>query len=357
MRWETVGSSHYPLLKGRGDNLDRPQLHSTRLPFPLPSPNRNNLAGVLFASPWIVGLVLLLLYPFVASLYWSFCQFDLINPPEPVGLTNYREIGNELATAEGFGQALLNTVYYSVISVPLSIVLGIGLAVMLSWPIRGQAIYRTVFFLPAMVPIVATSILWMWLLDADQGIVNNLLVAIGLEPQGWFTQQRSAISGEGLQVFGSWLGGQGPLKMFGAKDALILVSLWGVGNFMIIYLAAIGDVPRSLYEAAEIDGASRWHRFRHITLPMLTPVIFFNLVMGLIRSVQTFTEVYIFSEGTGQPGGSLNLVSLHLFLSAFSDLRMGYASALAWVMFVILVVATILLFRSSKNWVHYRTIG
>ncbi len=317
--------------------------------------NKSTWAGIFFASPWLVGFVLLLLYPFAASLYWSFCQFDLINPPQIVGMENYQTLTNELTSGDGAGQALLNTVYYAAISVPLSIFIGIGLALMLSWPIRGQAIYRTIFFLPAMVPIVASSILWLWLLDPQDGMVNYLLSWIGIDAQNWLTQSRSAVSGEGVTTIWNWFQGKGGLKLMGSKDALILVSLWSVGNFMVIYLAAIGDIPKSLYEAAEIDGAGRWSRFVNITLPMLSPVIFFNLVMGLIRSVQTFTSIYIFSEGTGAPAGSLNLFSLHLFLSAFSDLRMGYASALAWVMFVGLVVATILLFRTSKHWVHYRT--
>lgn len=315
----------------------------------------NTLAGTIFASPWLVGAVLMLLYPFAASLYWSLCQFDLINPPIFNRGEHYTDLANELATARGFGNAILNTIYYAAISVPLSIVLGVLLAVMLSWPIRGQAVYRTIFFLPAMVPVVATSILWLWLLDPQDGMINYLLSWIGLDSQNWLTQSRSAVSLESKDVVANWLAGKGDLKLFGSKDALILVSLWGVGNFMIIYLAAIGDIPKSLYEAAQIDGAGPLRRLWNITIPMLSPVIFFNLVMGIIRCVQTFTSVYVFSEGTGQPGESLNMFSLHLFLSAFSDLRMGYASAMAWIMFVLLVVVTMILFRSSRHWVHYRT--
>lgn len=323
-----------------------------------------NTAGILFASPWLIGFLLLIAYPFIASLYWSLCRFDLINPPELVGSDNYERLGAEVALQQGFGLALQNTLYYSLLSVPLSIVLGILLAVMLSWKIRGQAIYRTIFFLPAVIPVVASSILWIWLLDPQDGLVNYLISLdfidkrlgfdIGLDKQNWLTQSRSAVSAEGVSTIGSWLRGEGPLLLFGAKDALILMSLWGVGNTMIIFLAAIGDVPKTLYEAATIDGAGPVRRFLHITLPMLSPVIFFNLVMGLIRSIQTFTSIYILSEGSGQPGQSLLVFSLHLFLSAFSDLEMGYASAMAWVMFVLLVMSTVLLFRSSKYWVHYR---
>jgi len=315
---------------------------------------RHSLAGVLFAWPWLIGFLLFIVYPFAASAYWSFCQFDLIRPARPVGSANYHQLTREIIAGDGFGLALQNTVYLTALSVPLSIALGIGLAVMLSLPIRGQPIYRTIFYLPAMVPVVASSILWLWLLDPQDGLVNYGLSWFGLEPQNWLTQARSAISIEGGQTVTGWLAGENRLKLFGSKDALILISLWSVGNFMVIYLAAIGDIPPTLYEAAKLDGAGPWKRFRHVTLPLLSPVIFFNLVMGIIRSVQTFTEVYILSEGTGAPGNSLQTFSLHLFLSAFSDLRMGYASAAAWVMFGVLLVTTLLIFRSARYWVYYR---
>jgi multiple sugar transport system permease protein len=211
-----------------------------------------------------------------------------------------------------------------------------------------------VFYLPAVVPVVATSILWMWLLDPADGMVNYVLGSVGVDSQNWLTQSRAAVSVDGWQTIRGWLAGDNALALMGALDALVLMSVWTVGNSMIIFLAAVGDVPQSLYEAARIDGAGWWGRFRHITVPMLSPVILFNLVMGLIRSVQTFTPVYILSEGTGQPGQSLLLFSLHLFLSAFSDLEMGYASAMAWIVFVILVVCTVALFRTSRHWVFYR---
>ncbi len=317
------------------------------------SEKRNSIAGLLFCSPWILGFFLLFLWPFAASLYWSLCRFDLINPPEFIGLENYETLINEISNGRGFGTALANTSYYCLISVPLSILLGIGLAVLLNLKVRGQAVYRTLVFLPSVIPIVAASVLWVWLLDPTDGMVNYLLSWIGLGEQNWLSQARSAASTETLTAVSSWTSGQ-PLRLFGSKDALILMSLWGVGNFMVIYLAALNDVPHALYEAAEIDGASHFRRFLHVTLPMLSPVIFFNLVIGLIRGVQTFTSVYIFSEGTGSPGDSLMMVSLQLFLSAFEDLRMGYASAIAWVVFVVVLVLTGVLFRTSKYWVHYR---
>jgi len=311
------------------------------------------MAGVLFCSPWIVGFVFLFAWPFLASLYWSLCRFDLINPAQFVGLENYQRLMGELGTSRGFGLAIRNTVYYSLLSVPLSIVTGVLLAVLLSARVKGQAFFRTAVFLPSVIPVVAASVLWVWLLDPSDGMVNYLLSWVGVGPQNWLTQSRSAITSEGLGAMVAWRDGQ-PLRLFGSKDALVLMTVWGVGNFVVIYLAAISDIPQALYEAAEIDGAGAVRKFFMITLPMLSPVIFFNLVMGLIRSVQTFTSVYILSEGTGEPGGSLMMLSLQLFLSAFADFEMGYASAIAWVLFVGLLLITVFLFRTSRHWVHYR---
>ena len=310
--------------------------------------------GWLFCSPWLLGFGLLFLWPFLASLYWSFCHFDLINPPEFVGTENYRRIISEVGTDRGFGLALTNTLYYSLLSVPLSVVVGVSLASLLSVRVRGQSIFRTLVFLPSIIPVVAASVLWLWLLDPESGFINYLLSWFGLESQNWLNQSRSAISADGMAVVTDWFSGE-PLKLLGSKDALILMTIWGVGNFVVIYLAAMGDIPDALYEAAAIDGAGPLERFWHVTIPMLSPVIFFNLVMGLIRSVQTFASIYVLSEGTGEPGGSMTMISLQLFLSAFADLEMGYASAMAWVLFVLLLIATIVLFRTSRSWVHYRT--
>ncbi len=305
---------------------------------------RRNMTGWLFVSPWALGFCLLFLYPFLASLYWSFCEYDLLSDPQWVGTKHYQRVAREIATGEGFGLAIWNTVYYAGLSVPLSIALGIALATMLSWKVRGQAIYRTVIFLPSIVPIVATSILWIWMLDPEQGMVNRALSWMGLPGPGWMNDYREA-----AWLPGWWNGDGG----FGSKDALILMALWGGGNFMIIYMAAIADIPHQLYEAAELDGANRLRRWWHVTLPLLTPVILFNLIMGLIQAVQTFTQVYIVSEGTGAPEQSTLVLSLHLFLSAFQDLSMGYASAVAWITFVILLVATAFLFGTARRWVRY----
>jgi multiple sugar transport system permease protein len=307
------------------------------------SHHRNTLVGLAFISPWLLGFVLLVAWPFAASLYWSFTRYDLLSEPQWVGTENYQRLYSELRTGGRFGQALWNTTYYALLAVPLSIALGVTLATLLSQRIQGRGLFRTLFYLPSALPTVAMAILWMWLLDPNSGWVNHALHNLGVPRESlplWLTSPREA----------AWLP---QLLDFGSKDALVLMSLWGVGNFVLIYSAALGEIPQALYEAAELDGAGPLRRFRHVTLPLLTPVIFFNLVMGLIQSVQAFTQVYLVSEGTGKPADSTLMLSLHLFLSAFGDLDLGYASAMAWLLFLLLTTATWLLFRTSRRWVHY----
>ena len=300
--------------------------------------------GLLFVSPWLVGFAALTLYPFVASLYWSFCRYDLLSPPEWVGVDHYRRLLRELATGTEFGQALWNTLYYALLVVPGSVVLGILLAVLLNLRVRGEAVYRTLCFVPSIVPTVATSILWMWFLDPQTGLVNRLLAVVGVEPT-WLNS-----SSEILNLSGWWDGTAG----LGSKDALCLMSLWGIGNFIIIYIAALKNIPRELYEAADLDGAGRWQRFRHVTLPQLSPVVFFNMTMGIVAAVQYFTQAYVVSGGTGGPEGSTRVLSLHVYLWGFKYQEAGYASAAAWSLFVVVMLITLLLFRSARHWVHYR---
>lgn len=300
--------------------------------------------GLLFISPWIVGFTLLTLYPFLLSLYWSFCRYDLLAPPEFIGTENYGRLVAEIARGEEFGQSLWNTLYYAALVVPGSVVLGIALAVPLSARFRGRDVYRTLFFLPSIVPTVATSILWMWLLDPKKGPINRLLSVFGAEPT-WLNSSAEILNPA------SWMNGTAGL---GSKDALALMSLWGIGNFVVIYLAAVRNIPQSLYEAAELDGARRWGQFRHVTLPQLTPVIFFNVVMGVVAAVQYFTQAYVVSGGTGGPQGSTRVLSMHVFLWGFKYLDAGYASAAAWSLFVLVVVITLLLFGTSRRWVHYQ---
>ncbi len=306
---------------------------------------RRLITGLLMVSPWLTGFLVLTVYPFLAALYWSFCSYDLLSEPQWVGLRNYRRLLSELVEGGTFAQALTNTAYFAIGSVLLSVVFGVALAVMLSWEVRGRAVYRTLCYLPSVVPTVAAAVLWIWLLDPQQGLVNAALETVNVPPQGWF-QSTSAAA-----LPSAWPEDHGG-RIFGSKDGLLLMSLWGVGNLLVIYLAAIADIPEQLYEAAELDGAGRLRQFFHVTLPMLTPVIFFNVVMGLIQSVQAFTQIYIVSDGQGDPAGSTLTLSLHLFLSAFKDLDMGYASAMAWVLFLVVMLVTVWLFRTSRHWVH-----
>lgn len=306
---------------------------------------RQLVTGLLMIGPWLVGFVVLTVYPFLASLYWSFCRYDLLSEPRWVGLSNYRRLGTELIEGGTFAQALGNTAYYAIGSVTLSVVLGVALAVMLSWEVRGRAVYRTLCYLPAVVPTVAAAVLWIWLLDPQAGLVNGVLQKANIPSQGWF-QSTSAAAWPA-----AWPSDHEG-RIFGSKDGLLLMGLWGIGNLVVIYLAALADIPKQLFEAAELDGAGRLRQFWHVTLPMLTPVIFFNVVMGLIQSVQAFTQIYIVSDGQGDPAGSTLTLSLHLFLSAFKDLDMGYASAMAWTLFVLVTLVTIWLFRTSRHWVQ-----
>lgn len=318
--------------------------HSSQ-PVAMSSPfRRKAFAGPLFIGPWLVGFVLLTAYPFVASLYWSFCRYDLLGSPQWAGTVHYRRLAREIATSSGFGQSLWNTVYYAALVVPGSVVLGVGLALLLNLRVRGQSVYRTLIFIPTIVPTVATSILWMWLLDPKRGLINRALSVFAVEPT-WFNSSAEAVNVAG------WLAGTAG---WGSKDGLALMSLWGVGNFMIIYLAALENIPAELYEAAELDGAGRWRRFWHITLPQLTPVIFFNMVMGIVAAIQYFTQAYVVSGGTGGPEGSTRVFSLHIFLWGFKYFEAGYASAAAWLMFVLVVLITLVLFRTSHRWVYYR---
>lgn len=284
---------------------------------------QNLLKGLLFISPWLIGFLSFTLTPFVMSLYYSFTKYDIIQPPTWVGLDNFRDLMND----ELFWKSLYNTLYYTIIFCPLGVVVGVGLALLLNLKVKGMAVYRTIFYLPSIVPFVASSILWLWLLDPQFGVINALLETLGIVGPGWLVDP-------------NW-----------SKPALILMGLWGVGAPMIIYLAALQDIPNDMYESAEIDGATWWHKIMYITIPMLTPVILFNLIMGLIGSFQYFTQAYIMTGGG--PNDSTLFYALYLYNNAFSYFHMGYASAMAWILFAIIMAVTLLIFKSSARWVYY----
>ena len=283
--------------------------------------------GLLFAAPWIVGFVLFAFYPLVMSIYYSFTAYNVVQPPVWVGVENYREL---FFHDPLFWKALYNTLYFTAFSVPLSLLFSLGLALLLNQKVAGISVFRTIFFLPSIVPIVASAVLWLWVLNPDSGLINSLLRQwVGIEGPGWLADAQ-------------W-----------SKPSLVLMSLWGVGGAMVIFLAGLADVPQTLYEVADLDGAGPWGKFRHVTLPLLTPTLFFNLVMGLIVSFQYFTQVYVMTGGSGSPVDSTMFYALYLYRNSFYYLRMGYASAMAWMLFVVILSATLGVIYSSKRWVYY----
>ena len=283
------------------------------------------IKGLLFCSPWILGLFFFFLYPMASSLYWTFTDYRIINPPQWVGLRNYQVMVND----EIFIKSLRNTIEYAAMWLPSAILVALTLAILLNTNVRGITAYRSVYYFPVLVPAVASAIVWRWVLDPQWGILNALLRRWGLPTPGWI----------GSPIW--------------AKPSLTLIALWGVGNTVIIYLASLQDVPRSLYDAAEVDGANIWHRIRHITIPMITPVILFNVITGMIGAFQTFDIPYVMTQGSGEPGQSLLFYSMVLYRQAFLYLRMGMGSTMAWVMLVVILTCTLIIFTSSSRWVYY----
>lgn len=294
----------------------------------------NLRTGILFALPWIIGFVVFTVYPICASMYYGFCDYDGISAAKWVGMQNYRTLflGDPI-----FRKALWNTLYMIVFALPVGLLASLVLAFLLNLPLRGISFYRTLYYLPSITPVVATSALWLWLLNPQIGLVNDLI--------SHFANLMRLLHLPAPTSPG-WLIDPGY-----AKPALILMGLWGAGGGMIIYLAGLQDVPTQLYEAAEIDGATSWGKLRHVTLPSLSPIILFNVVMGLIGSFQYFTQVYVMTGGG--PQDATRFYALYLFESAFLRFGMGYASAMAWILFVLTLVLTLVIFRTSARWVYY----
>lgn len=280
----------------------------------------------ILASPWIVGFLVLTLGPMLYSFFLSFTDWDLFTAPNWVGLRNYVQ----LITADRvFRKAVGNTIYFAAISVPLGMAISLAIAYLLNKPLRGMSLFRTLVYIPATVPVVASALLFQWLLAPDAGLVNRALAVVGIDGPAWLLDP-------------NWV-----------KPALILMSLWGVGSGITLLLAGMKGIPDSYYEAAALDGASNTQMFRHITIPMLTPVIFFNLIIGLIAALQVFTQIYIMTSG-GPNNASLMIVP-HLFDNAFRFYKMGYASAMAWILFAMIMALTLLVVRSSSAWVFYES--
>jgi multiple sugar transport system permease protein len=293
---------------------------------------RRQWVALAFMSPWIIGFSAFYVYPMASSLYFSFTKYDILSEPRWTGLSNYRFM---FTSDPLFWVSLRNTLWIIAVLVPLQVVFAIVSATALTRVKRGLTLYRTVFFLPSMVPLVAATLGFIYLLN-PAGPVNRLLGLLHLPQPLWFVDPR-------------W-----------TKPGLALIGLWGIGQVMIIFLAALLDVPRHLYEAAEIEGANPWQRFRHVTLPMISPVIFFSVIIGMIQGFQYFTQAYVISRAgdqthpVGFPQDSLLFYSSHLFQQGFEGFHMGYAAALSWVMFIVTMTCTVVLIRSSRRWVHYQ---
>jgi multiple sugar transport system permease protein len=284
------------------------------------------LYGYLFLTPWLVGFFGLFIGPGLASLYLSLTDYAVLGAPKFIGAANYIKMFSEDSQ---FWPSLWRTVYFAVIAVPLGVLGSMILAILLNNKLRGVAVYRTLFFMPSLVPLVASVILFKWLLHADFGIVNQALRSLGIDPPGWFSDRNWAI------------------------PSLIIMRLWGTigGTQMIIFLAGLQGIPVELYDAASIDGANAWQRTRHVTIPLLTPTIFFNTVLGIIGALQTFAAAFVATEGG--PGFATWFYALHIWKNAFDYFNMGYAAALAWFFALIIIALTIIQMRLSKRWVFY----
>jgi multiple sugar transport system permease protein len=292
---------------------------------------RRTLEGYLFVSPWLAGFLLLTAGPMIASLYISGTSWTMLSPPVWTGTQNYARL---LGDDSRFGLSLLNTLAYVGMAVPLGLGVSLLLALLLNRRIPGRGLFRTLFFLPSITNLVAVSLLWMWILNPEYGLLNGALRMAGIDGPLWFQSER-------------W-----------AKPALVVMSLWGTGGTMIVFLAALQGIPPELYEAAELDGAGALRRFVHITLPMISPAFLFNLIVGIIGSSQVFTQAYVMT-GSAQPGteGGPNdatlFVVLYLYKKAFQEFTMGYAASIAWVLFFLILVATVFQMKLARRWVYY----
>jgi multiple sugar transport system permease protein len=284
---------------------------------------QEEFAGWLFASPWILGFMIFVLWPMIWSAVMSFTNYDLFNW-RFVGLANYVRM---VTVDDLVLRSLSVTTRYALMSVPLHVVIGYLLALLLNQKVIGVGAWRTIFYFPSVLSGVAVIILWILVLNPEFGLINSMLAYVGIKGPNWLGDPQWALT------------------------SLVMMSLWGVGSSMLIYLAGLQGIPTEMYEAAQVDGANEWQQFWHITIPMTSPVIFFNFVIGLIAALQTFDTAFIATNGG--PAWSTYFYMLHLFNTAFLELKMGYASALAWVLFLYILILTLLVFRFGAAWVFY----
>lgn len=288
-----------------------------------PLARREALTFYILIMPWLLGFLIFLAYPMLRSLYLSFTSYNLLSPPEWVGLDNFQRIFSD----SEFWQSLKVTFLYAMGSVPGGTIIALALAMVLAQKLRGVNIWRTIFFLPSILSSIAVAILWLFVFRPEGGLLNMILGVFGIKGPDWLLSEQWAL------------------------PALILMSWWSVGGQIVIYLAGIKGIPETLYEVAEIDGANNWAKFRFVTLPMLSPTIFFNVVLAIIGALQVFDVGFVLTKGG--PNNATLFYMLNLFKRAFQMTQMGYASALAWILFVIIMVITTLVIRSSTVWVYY----
>lgn len=282
--------------------------------------------GLLFTSPAILGFIIFTLGPMIASLYLSLTDYNVFKDTTRfIGLDNYAKLFS--GEDDLFYQSLGTTFYFVILRVPAVIIISLFLAILLNMNVKGRSVFRTIIYLPSIVPAVASSMIWLWLMNPDLGLLNTVLEWLHLPTSTW-------LFGEGSVI-----------------PSVVLTTLWGIGGTVIIFLAGLSGIPKSYYEAIDVDGGGWYSKLRHITIPMLTPTIFFNTIMTIIGSFQVFSEAYILTQG-GPNNKSLFFV-FYLWRTAFRDTEMGYASALAWVLFVIIMIFTVIIFKTSKSWVHY----
>ncbi len=286
---------------------------------------KDELAGWIFAAPAVLGFIIFVLGPMLFSLYLSFTDYTIVIKPNFTGFSNYIELFT--SPVSNFYQALKVTAYYVFLSVPLQIIFSYAMAMLLNQNVKALGFFRTVYYLPTIVPLAASSMVWLWLLNPDLGFLNEILRSLGLPTSQWLYDDRTVI------------------------PTLVLMSLWSVGGTMLIFLASLQEIPRVYYEAIHIDGGNSFHKLVYVTIPMTTATVFFNLVMGLINGFQVFVQPYIMTEGG--PSNSSLMYVYYLFKQAFTVQKMGFACAIAWILFIIIMVFTVIVFKSSRSWVYY----
>ena len=283
-------------------------------------------AGLLFVSPWIIGFLAFFAYPFLATIYYSFTNFDGVGAAKLIGFTNYINLFHDPL----FKTSVFNTFYYTAFELPLSTVAALGLALLLNMNARGRAIYRTIFYIPSIVPLVASCMIFVWMFNPTSGIVNDILTDAHLPGPNWF------------------------FSIAWSKPSFILLGLWGLGQPMVIYLAGLQSVPKEMYEVTALDGAGPWQRLRYVTLPMISPVILFNVILQLVICIAYFTQAQVIEGGNpGGPGTSTWFYVQYLYEQAFQFLKFGYSSAMAAFLFVMSAIIMVVLFKSSSRWVYY----